>query len=453
MSVFVFTVSYHTQDLNMIRNLLLCLLITLIHANNLFGQVDTIKSESLNFHFQQTIIVQEHPSFNSPYIGKNSLNPNESSATSLTSTFFLGFRIFNGAEIYFNPELAGGMGLSSTTGAAGFPNGEIYRVSNPEPVFSIARFFLRATINLSSESEKLEDGQNQISGLVNTHRLVFTLGKFSLCDIFDNNNYAHDARNQFMNWSLMASAAWDYPADVKGYTYAFSAEYIVPGFAVRSAIAMVSTVANGPDMDTDIKNNYGLVLELEKSFLFAGRKGITRIILFQNKANMGNYNDVINNPGYNMDITNSRLPGRTKTGFVINNEYSLNDNLGIFLKYSWNDGKTETWEFTEIDHSLSFGLVAANVKLFNKPGEFGFACAINGLSDDHRDYLAKGVYGFIIGDSKLNYGLETIFEVYYKVTIFNLVSLTPDYQFIINPAYNIDRGPVNIFSLRTHVEF
>ena len=428
-------------------------IIFLLNFSILFSQVDTSKIQQVNFHFQQTTIIQYHPSFPASYSGKNSLSPEAENATSLTSTFYFGLKIFDGTEIYLNPELSGGTGLSSTTGIAGFPNGEIYRVSNPEPTFSIARFFIRKSFGLGGASTNIDDSQNQLGSVSDTKKLVITLGRFSLSDIFDDNSYSHDPRSQFINWALMSSVAWDYPADTKGYTYAFATEFIQPDFAVRAAIAMEPKTANGMEMDGEIKNAYGIVLELEKSFFINNRKGITRILFYQNRARMGNYQEAINNSIYNLDITKSDQYGRTKTGFAINNEYSLTDKIGTFLKYSWDDGKTETWAFTEIDRALSLGFLFNQLKMIKNDDEIGLACAINGLSDDHKEYLSKGGYGFIIGDGALNYGYETIFELYYKTTLFEHLSITPDYQFVINPAYNKDRGSVNIFSLRAHVEF
>ena len=423
-----------------------------ISVSTVFCQNDSIKDQSLNFHFQQTSIIQYHPSISAMYSGKNSLSSNAENATSITSTFFIGLKVFNGTEIVFNPELAGGQGISGSTGIAGFPNGEVYRVSNPTPTFSIARFFIRKTIGLGGGSENLEDLPNQLASVCDSKRLVISFGKLSLSDIFDDNSYSHDPRSQFFNWALWSSVAWDYPADTKGYTYAIVTEFIQPDFAVRAAVAMEPTTANGMEMDMDLKNAFGIVLELEKSFYINNRKGISRILLYQNRAHMGSYSEAINNPVYNLDITKTDEYGRTKSGFAINNEFSLTDNIGTFLKYSWNDGKTETWAFTEIDRALSLGFLFNHLKIIRNDDEIGLACAINGLSDEHKEYLSKGGYGFIIGDGALNYALETIFELYYKTVLFDHLSITPDYQFVINPAYNKDRGPVNIFSLRAHYE-
>lgn len=410
-------------------------------------------NQQINFHFQQTVIQQFHPQYPSLYSGENSLSSSKETAASITSTLFLGVKLFDGAELYFNPELSGGSGFSSTTGVAGFPNGEVYRVDDPEPKISVARFFIRKHFLLNDEQQRIEDGANQLASVQSSKRMTVTLGKFSVSDIFDNNSLAHDPRSQFMNWSLMSSAAWDYPADTRGYTEGIAVEYIHPGFALRTALVMVPTTANGMTMDTNVKDAVGFVFEYEKSFTLNNQKGKTHLLFFYNRAHMGNYRETINDPTASMDLTNSRKSYHDKIGFAINTEYSLTDNIGTFLKLSWNDGKNETWMFTEIDHSLSLGAVIKNLCVIKKDDELGCGISINGISNDHKNFLNDGGFGFIIGDGKLNYGLENIFEIYFKTQLFQNLFITPDYQLVINPAYNGDRGPVNIFGVRAHVEF
>jgi high affinity Mn2+ porin len=146
--------------------------------------------------------------------------------------------------------------------------------------------------------------------------------------------------------------------------------------------------------------------------------------------------------------------GKTKLGFGINIEHELSKNLGIFFRAGWNDGRNETWVFTEIDQTLTAGFSIDGVAWSRKDDHFGFAQIVNGLSHDHRNYLQAGGYGFIIGDGKLNYGLECISELYYSFVLKNShMAISPDYQLILNPAYNKDRGPVHVFGLRMHIEF
>ncbi len=433
-------------------SVLLIIVVQLLLPALSFPQDKDSSDQDYNFHFQQTVIFQTHPAYFAKYSGLNSLNPDNETATSITSTLFFGMKLPYNSELYFNPELSGGTGLSGTTGIAGFPNGEVYRIGNPTPSVIVGRLFLRTSFNLDGKLIKLEDDINQLRKNVNDSRLIITMGKFSLSDIFDDNSFSHDPRAQFFNWSLMSSAAWDYPADTKGYTIGFAAEYVHPTFALRAAATMVARDANGITFDPDIKNAFGLVLEYDKKFTVNDRKGILRFLIYQNRARMGNYSETLNNPAFNMDISKTSMPGRTKTGFAINSELPFSENIGSFLKFSWNDGKNESWMFTEIDRSLSLGIVANNFTLVADSNEIGLAFSINGISEDHKNYLSHGGYGFIIGDGSLNYGLENIIELYFKMTLFGKLVLTPDYQFVLNPAYNKDRGPVHIFALRTHLE-
>jgi high affinity Mn2+ porin len=171
---------------------------------------------------------------------------------------------------------------------------------------------------------------------------------------------------------------------------------------------------------------------------------------------MGNYRKAIDWGKENStapDITKVEAEGRTKLGFGINIEQELNSNIGFFLRAGWNDGQNETWMFTEIDRSLSLGVNLTGEKWKRKDDNLGIALIINGLSAPHLDYLNAGGYGFIIGDGKLNYAMENIFECYYSYKLKgNSFWISPDYQFVLNPAYNKDRGPVNIFGIRVHVE-
>ena len=321
---------------------------------------------------------------------------------------------------------------------------------------SFARIFLRHTYNLSNDFDTINDEQNHIPGIRSKSYLAFTLGKFSLSDIFDNNSFCHDPRTQFMNWSIMSSGAWDYPANTKGYTLGMAMELVnQTDWALRLAAVMVVTDANHSTFDTKIDKANGLCAEIMKKYTLFNSFGFIRLLGFVNHARMGNYNEAIQIKTDTVDITKTRAYGRAKFGFGLNIEQQLNDKTGLFLRTSWNDGQTETWAFTEIDRSLSIGAQFHGGLWGRETDRIGLACVLNGISVEHRNYLASGGYGFIIGDGKLNYGLETIFETYYSFFIHDADHFwfTPDYQFIINPAYNKDRGPVHTLSLRIHIEF
>lgn len=285
-------------------------------------------------------------------------------------------------------------------------------------------------------------------------RWTLTVGKFGITDVFDDNTYSHDPRTQFLNWADWTPGAWDYPADTRGYTWGAVIEYTDRDWAARFGAAAEPKVANGLEFDRDLRHAFSVMLELERRYEINAREGRARLIFFDNRADMGNYREAIQDAGASPpDVTATRRPGRSKWGFVVNLEQSIAELAGLSLRGSWNDGRNEAWAYAEIERSMTVGVVRKR-PLPRRPGdEAGLAFIVNGLSADHRAYLAAGGYGFMIGDGKLTYGLEKIAELYYKVALLQNVWLTGDYQFVENPAYNRDRGPVHIFTLRLHTEF
>jgi high affinity Mn2+ porin len=419
---------------------------------------DTIAvGQQWNIHFQNTEIFQYHPGFHADYSGKNSLNPNSESTISSTSTLFLGFRPWKYGAFYFNPEVSAGKGFSRTLGVAGFPNGEVYRVSDPKPQFTPARFYFRQIFSLSENYKSVEDGLNQLAEKIPESYFAINAGKFSIMDFFDDNQYSHNPRTQFYNWALMGNGAWDYPADTKGYTFGSIFELVKPKWAIRFSAVMVPTQANGPVFDGNIRHANSEALEFERKISLNGLAGFIHLLGYYTQAKMGSYQKALDwgithNTSPDIDIV--QKVGNTKYGFGFSLAQQISKNTGVFFRAGWNDGHNETWVFTEIDKAISGGF-NFNGQLWQRDeDEIGIAFIANGLSDWHKKYLAAGGYGFIIGDGHLNYGTETIAEVYYLFRLKTfMLSISPDYQIIINPAYNKDRGPVNVFGLRAHFEF
>lgn len=452
-----------------------------LHAspNRISDSVPPNHTSWYNLHFQQTVIHQFHPAFRAAYTGENSLPTTFDGHTSLTATLFLGVRLWEGAELYFNPEMSGGSGLGGGTGMAGFPNGEAFRIGSPAPVIYPARLYLKQTFSLREREvaelahsdtrttrtdavSAVEDGLNQLSGLEYVPRLTVIAGKFGVADFYDNNSYAHDPRTQFMNWSLMSAGAWDYPADTRGYTWGVSAELALHSVDVRAMATMIPTTANGLEMDTQIfKGAIGTAAEGEYRYnLFREAdtlQGIVRALVFYNLANAGTFRTALAQATGTVaapppDITATRRYGAAKYGGLVNVEQSLTRNIGAFMRASWSNGATETWAFTQIDHSFALGAQFGGALWKQDNDVVGVAMVVNGISEAHRDYLAAGGLGFIIGDGALNYAPEFITEAYYRWQVTAWLQLSANYQFVLNPAYNQDRGPVHIFAVRSHVE-
>lgn len=414
-------------------------------------------NQKVNLHFQMTYINQIKPRMHADYSGPYSLQPQRENQNSLTSTAFVGLHLWKGSDFFFNPELAGGSGLSGAQGMGGSSNGETFRVGNPSPQLYVARAVLQQTFALDKVKENQDDDENQLAERIPDNYIKISAGKFSLADIFDNNEYSNSPRTQFLNWSIMNNASWDFAANVRGYTYTLAGEWDYSFFNLKVAAATLPKEANGAALNTHLSQELALNTELGFTYHLRPGMGHLRLLYFNNKADMGSYAEAIQQ-GIQQDtvpnIIATRKNGRHKWGLGLNADQDLNNGLGAFLRAGFNDGKIETWNFTEVDKTLSLGLVQ-NGKLWKrKDDNVGFALAFNGLSKNHSTYLKNGGNGFILGDGTLNYGTESILETYYDFKPFlNPIWLTVDYQFAVNPGYNKDRGPANIFSFRVHVEF
>lgn len=416
-----------------------------------------------SYHFQVTAIGQGHPAFQAKYSGKNSLRDSNEIALSLTNTLFLGRKLWRGAAIFMNPEIAGGKGMSYALGIAGAANGETFRIGSPDPKIYIARAFFQQHIKLKDSKKEYQDADlNQLGEYIPSSRITISAGKFSIADFFDGNAYSHDTRSEFMNWSLMSNGAWDYPANTRGYTWGIVAELIKPKWAIRISSVMVPTIANGSVFDLNVTKAHAETIELERKLNVNGHPGCVKLLGFQNYSSAPSYNNAVlgmkNGDTSLVATISGQKPGPkyggAKYGFGLSVWQEFTNNFGMFARVGWNDGKTCTWAFTEIDHSVSLGMSLKMGKIKRADDIFALAAVINGISPSHYDYLNKGGYGFIIGDGKLTrYSNEVIMETFYKIKLFSSLWATVDYQYIMNPAYNADRGPVHVISLRGHVEF
>jgi high affinity Mn2+ porin len=410
------------------------------------------ESDRWEIHGQTTYLGQGYPAFRAPYTGTNSLTPARQAQATWSNSLYLNARLWEGGEVYYNPELLQGFGLSDTVGVAGFTSGEAQKSNFPYPHYNTSRLYVRQTFGFGGEQEELASGQQQLAGKADVNRLTLQAGKFSVGDVFDGNSYAKDTRRDFMNWSIWAPGAFDYAADKLGLTYGFTAELNQKQWALRAGYFLIGAVSNSNNFDTQVFRRGQYVAELETRYSIFSRPGKLRTIGWVSNANSGSYRDTLNDPALNMDIALTRT-GRTKFGYVFNVEQSVTDDIGLFGRWSWNNGKTEIMSFTDIDASLSLGTSIKGTSWGRPDDTIGIAGAINALSRDHRDFLAAGGLGPLVGDGQLNYRKERILETYYAYALTKAITLTADYQFVTNPAFNADRGPVHVFSGRLHGEF
>jgi high affinity Mn2+ porin len=409
-------------------------------------------SSPWSFHGQATYVMQWHPDFTAPYTGANSMTPYSNSAQTSDITLYLGRKLWSGAEFYINPEIDQGFGLSNTLGMAGYSSGEAYKVGAQDPYFRLPRAFLRQTIDLGGDIVDLEDQPNQVATSTTANNVVITVGKFSVVDIFDTNKYAHDPRLDFLNWAALDAGAFDYAADAWGFTQGLSVEWNQDWWTARSGFFTLSTVPNSTNLDLTFQQ-YQLVEELEERHQLFGQDGKFKVLGFLSHGNFGTYQDAIAQSGGTAPDTSGVRGVKNRWGFALNAEQSLTNDLGAFARFSWNDGKVEAVEFTEINQALSFGLSMKGNAWKRHQDTLGIVQIFNSLSDDAKQYFSQGGMGILIGDGQLNYGVERITEIYYNMAITKNFAVGLDYQFVSNPAYNRDRGPINIFGLRVRANF
>lgn len=424
-------------------------------AHSDFAAKGIAPAETDNFavHGQTTIVTQYALPFRAPYSGQNSLSPNQVRET-FDADLFVGFRPWDGGEIWINPEIDQGFGLNGTFGIAGFPSAEAYKVGATYPYARIPRAFLRQTIDLGGDVQKAESGLMQFAGSQTSDRLVLTVGKFSVVDIFDSNKYAHDPRGDFLNWTLVNTGAFDYAADAWAFTYGAAAEWYTGPWTFRAGVFDGPVVPNSTNLDPAI-GQFQMAGEVERRYELMAQPGKIAVTGYLTRARMGNFQDAVdlaNLTGAAPDLSLVRTY-KSKLGIAGNIEQQIIPGVGLFARAGYTPGRLEAYAFTDADATLAGG-ASISGKFWNRPADtLGIAGIRNMISTTHQAYFAAGGYSALIGDGQLPHpGAEKIVEVYYTLPIATWM-LTFDYQFIDNPAYNRDRGPVSIVATRLHAQF
>jgi high affinity Mn2+ porin len=406
---------------------------------------------------QYTWIRQYQYPLHSPYRGTNSLDPAGDTQGTHTIGLYFGWAFTDRLQAYLDTEKFNGAGVSGATGLGGLTNGDVVRQGSASlhKDFYIARSYLRYVVPLSADSTEVTRSQDHIPDREPTTRLEFKLGTMAANDDFDLNRYANSTRTQFLNWSVWNNTAWDFAADTRGYTGGVMAGFISPTWSLRMGVYQMPTQANGNDLDSPLSQARGENLELT---LGPGETGtVVRLLAYRNIARMGVYREALAAApsGTTPDIVADDRRGRKKIGYGLNLEQPLADagETGLFMRAGWNDGKTESFAFTEVDRTLSGGLQVAGNHWGRPDDRLGLAVAVNGLSPDHRGYLAAGGSGFMLGDGALRYGTEQIVETYYRIQVQKYVQFGPDFEYIGHPGYNQDRGPAKFIAFRLHAEY
>jgi high affinity Mn2+ porin len=418
------------------------------------SRAQPLSDQRFAIHGQFTYVEQEVGGFNAPYAGPNSLTPRRGKETT-DLTLFLGARLWRGAEIWITPEIDQGFGLNNTLGVAGFPSGEAYKVGANYPYFRWPRAFVRQVIDLGGEREPLEGVPNQLRGSRGVDHWVFTVGKFGVTDIFDTNQYAHDPRSDFFNWSAVDSGSFDYAADAWGYTVGAAAERYMGSWTVRAGVFDLSNIPNSIHLDPGF-HEFQIVGEIEKRYALFGQTGRVLITGYDTRGRMGLLDEataLAEATGTTPNPANVRRY-RSRLGASLSLAQPLTADVGVFARIGKAAGNVETYEFSDIDRSVEIGISLKGPR-WHRPGDtIGAAAIDNGISAAREQYLNAGGLGVLVGDGQLPHpGAEQILESYYSLNIYSQMFLSVDYQWVKNPGYNTDRGPASIYAVRFHAQF
>lgn len=417
---------------------------------------DAAPEERWNLLWQATSIGQSHEAFPAAYSGPLSLSNHPEREVSLTTTLFLGLRLDRDTQIYVDPEIAGGRGFSNVQGMANAPNGELPRVSSATPKPYLARAYIQHDFGFGSARESVEGDENQLAGTRPVTRYTIYAGRFTVTDFFDDNRYTHDPRTQFLGWAVMYNGAWDYPADTRGYTWGWVHELHTRNWGWRYGSAAEPKVANGISFDRRLFRDRADMLEGERRYAIDKHPGAIRVLGFLLHTNSGTYADALrlaDQTGTTPDITAVRHVGTLKYGAGISFDQEIAADVGVFARLGWNDGKTASFAFTAVDRLATAG-VSVNGRRWHRPlDNVASELTAAGISGVHALYLARGGVDFLIGDGALQYAPEIVWESYYSARLFPGFFASFDVQHVNNPAYNQDRGPLWIESIRLHMEY
>jgi high affinity Mn2+ porin len=423
--------------------------------------------ELWNWHVQGTAVMQGYPPFPAKYSRPaNSLPTGGQIRETVSVDVFAGLRLWPGAEFHFDGLMWQGYGLHNTLGIDDFASGEAYKAGTAYPKLDIARLFIRQNIDLGGEQEDVPADGLTLAGRHDISRIAIAVGRIAAIDIFDNNSYASDPTTQFLNWAFISNVAWDYPADSLGFTTGATIELRQPNWALRYGFFQIPAVANTWTSEDEIFiyplpkgiqagdgpifKAWGMVTELERRYNLYSRPGALRFLAFLNQGRFGSYKAALSVP--NVDITQT-YADRRNFGFGLNWEQAITENSGVFSRLGWNQGRNQAWMFTDVNYTASLGL-SLNGESWGRPHDtYGLAGVISGITRDNQRFLEAGGLGILAGDGKLNYGWEKVMETYYDFPVWTNIHLAADYQFVGDPAFNKDRGPVNILAARVHLEF
>ena len=430
---------------------------------NVYGQLTYISSWKLRF-----------PAAYSNAGGSiNSLLTTPERSYTGTATLYFGMRLWPGAEGYFVPEVISEQPLSQLRGLGGaIQNFELQKGGSPTPQLYRSRAFIKQTVELGGDPVIKASDPMQLGTVYQRRRLVFAVGNFSILDFFDRNAFGIDPRQGFNSLAFLTYSAYDFASDARGYSWGGVAELYWDNWAIRFGRITPPQDPNQLAVDFRLDRHFGDQIEIEHQHRIRGQLGTARLLAYRNQEKMGRFRDAVaafqSDPGrnattctgFNYGSGNVNAPDlcwarklNVKVGAGLYVDQNLTHNLGIFFRGMASDGSTEVYSYTSTDRSASWGVLGKGGLWSRAQDIAGVAVNLGWISRAHADYLRLGGVDAFIGDGNLHPAMESTFDIFYSLNFLSSIWLSGDYQHITHPAFNADRGPVDIFGARLHAEF
>jgi high affinity Mn2+ porin len=400
-------------------------------------------SDNMSFHGQATFVDQGYPAFRSAFPnGPQSLPQEGQDDQTFDLTLYAGFKLWRGAELWVDPEIDQGFGVGNAHGLAGFASAEAYKLGSADPYARIQRAFIRQTIDLGGETQKVDADINRFEGTTTSDRLVLTVGRFQVVDMFDTNKYANNAKTDFLNWSSVNAGSFDYAGDAWAYTYGAAVEWYTGRFTLRGGVFDMSETpastssygALGFEADSSF-SNLEFVAEIEERHTLWGQPGKVKLTGYVISGTQGNFPQALalfNQFGANTPTPinagdtaadywmNASRSYQNVPGISFNMEQQVNDVVGVFARAGWVNGLYEMWDNTDVSYSGQVGISVKGTGWGRPDDTVGIAGVVNGISNSEAAWLNAGGLGIVIGDGSGNLphaGLEKIIEAYYSYTL------------------------------------
>lgn len=338
------------------------------------------------------------------------------------------------------PEYAGGNGLGDGAGIASYPNA-LFGFPQSKPYLLRAQYFKEFDIASHSENQS-------------TNKVMILAGRFILQEAFLASGWSGDPKRDFLNFNHTMHSAWDAATTAYGFTHGLAGRISNEKYALSFAACTVDEEAGGIKTDWRINKANSFNLQYSRRVSVGNQFFNWRVLGYTNRTWSGVFDAYHpDSLGIPFDFPDSLKTFHTKFGLALDCDYEFNEYTGVFLRFSINDGKSESMGYTQADRAINVGFSRFMDFIDRSDDMFGLAFSINGISQSHRQFVNEGGNGFMLSGGPIVYGTEQAFETFYRYAVFHNAELTLNYQCTVNPGYNKNNCLLHTATCRFNFQF